>query len=290
MFVQELVPIIWWFFTHCQVVDHNSEGPEPIEGITYLPSDAFTPLIGSLLLSANPRVGDGARLAIVELLNRLQGSEINTQDERYAVPSPDTQFGDGEREIVISEIMNGVVLGMGRLDSEFQDAEQIARQEAAFSAQRDGQRSGAPSPEEHQPQGDSPFLFDPSPIPGAGPQPVGSNGYFDRASRGTQVDSDGWVTAPPITPDEELHQLGSLANESNFSGENMLDSIPEEPAANDPSEEATVGRVASMSVVAAIAANGASFLLSGNSNLKSCSHNATAHARGLRTRGLESRF
>ncbi|CCA68164.1 hypothetical protein PIIN_02030 [Serendipita indica DSM 11827] len=254
VFVQELVPIIWWFFTHCQVVDHNSEGPEPIEGITYLPSDAFTPLIGSLLLSANPRVGDGARLAIVELLNRLQGSEINAQDERYTTPSPDTQFGDGEKEIIISEIMNGVVLGMGRLDSEFQEAEQIARQEMALAAQRDGQRSGAPSPEDRQPHGDSPFLFEPSPIPDANPLPTGSQGYFDRSTRGTQIDSDGWVTAPPITPDEELHQLGSLA-ESSFSGENMLDSIPEEPAANDTSEEATVGRVASMSVVAAIAAN-----------------------------------
>ncbi|KAG8836042.1 hypothetical protein FRC17_010506 [Serendipita sp. 399] len=260
VFVQELVPVIWWFLMNCQVVDHSSQEPYPATDAAYLPSDAFTPLIGSLLLSANPRVGDGARLAIVELLNRLQKPENAAIDDRYAPPSPSTQFGDTERDIIINEIMNGVVLGMGRLDSEFQDGSDPINQQELPSEQLGTQRSSAPSPEERahvgigsrQPRGEDE----------TSPQPtgLGLHDYFDshspRRITTTADDDDGWITAPPQTPEEELEALSSIVNAPtprSLIGD--LDPIQEEPASNDTSEEATVGRVASMSVVAAIAAN-----------------------------------
>ncbi|KAG8754237.1 hypothetical protein FRC14_005259 [Serendipita sp. 396] len=263
VFVQELVPVIWWFLMNCQVVDHSSQEPYPASDTAYVPSDAFTPLIGSLLLSANPRVGDGARLAIVELLNRLQKPENAASDDRYVPPSADTRFGETERDIVINEIMNGVVLGMGRLDSEFQDGGDPINHQELPADQMDAQRSGAPSPEERTRIGTR-NTQQRSIDEERSPQPIGLglSDYFSgqpsgRTSTGTE-DDDGWITAPPQTPEEELEALSSIVNAPtprSMIGD--LDPILEEPVSNDTSEEATVGRVASMSVVAAIAANAA---------------------------------
>lgn len=266
VFVQELVPIIWWFFTQCQLYDHQQPEPPPVDGVTFLPADAFTPLIGSLLLSANPRVGDGARLAIVDLINRLQVPETISVDDRFCEPSPSVTFGDAEKTIIMNEIMNGVVLGMGRLDSEFQEGGAVQDADAAYG-NREGPRSGAPSPEDmaaafdnkaEQSSSSSPeqFIYSPQANENTS-QPFrpklkaddqGFDGDFGYTPH-QNGDDDGWISSMPQTPDEQLAQLGSTLESQE------LGTIEEEPAANDTGDEATVGRVASMSVVAAIAAN-----------------------------------
>ncbi|KAG8865986.1 hypothetical protein FRC20_009208 [Serendipita sp. 405] len=203
------------------------------------------------------------RLTALEKIYLLQKPENAASDDRYVPPSADTRFGETERDIVINEIMNGVVLGMGRLDSEFQDGGDPINHQELPADQMDAQRSGAPSPEERTRIGTR-NTQQRSIDEERSPQPIGLglSDYFSgqpsgRTSTGTE-DDDGWITAPPQTPEEELEALSSIVNAPtprSMIGD--LDPILEEPVSNDTSEEATVGRVASMSVVAAIAANAA---------------------------------
>ena len=86
--------MIWWFVTHCRVVEDDpstlpispSSHPEDAvragyEGPTRISVQAFTPILGTLLLSPNGMVGGPARFAVVELLRRVQ-REDEKQVER----------------------------------------------------------------------------------------------------------------------------------------------------------------------------------------------------------------
>ncbi|KAL1944608.1 hypothetical protein VTO73DRAFT_3038 [Trametes versicolor] len=192
----ELVPIIWWFVTHCRLVEDDtiSQPPSPptatspptLERESSLPrpptprpdellheqeaslaSDiasfsasesgdvltdisvqAFTPLLGTLLLSPNGMVGGSARYAVVELLRRLRRADQREDDERASrygssddvsvdsqpqrQPSPTPSqvaeeqdaaehadvglFQRNERRLFEHELIYQVVIGMGRLD------------------------------------------------------------------------------------------------------------------------------------------------------------------------------
>lgn len=127
----ELVPLIWWFFTHCQLT------PDPLSPQdTFLPSpstisvQAFTPILGTLLLSSNPLVGGAARYAVVYLLSRMKrADDLNAGDPTtplYLSPEffqeeDETEwvtglFGPDERDLFRTEILQQVVIGIGRLD------------------------------------------------------------------------------------------------------------------------------------------------------------------------------
>ncbi|KAI9065105.1 ARM repeat-containing protein [Trametes sanguinea] len=207
----ELVPIIWWFITHCKLVEDDSAGqpplspptttplspsiasnsdgesaqPPPLElprreemldaqelasslaasdagasttstqsdgGPTVISVQAFTPLLGTLLLSPHTLVSGPARYAVVELLRRLrradqvedeerasmsssEGSsndmQVDSQEtRRMASPTPSQSTEDpdadehpdvglfqrNERRLFEHELVYQVVIGMGRLD------------------------------------------------------------------------------------------------------------------------------------------------------------------------------
>jgi len=190
-------------------------------------------------------------------------------DDRFCEPSPSIQFGEAEKTIIMNEIMNGVVLGMGRLDTEFQDGVNGHQDlDQRVNAREETPRSGAPSPEDmaaaqrdqvgHSPETER-FLYPPQDdemmdhTP-AVPAEDSDQGFYGTLVRmpGQTIDEDGWISSLPRTPDEEIIQMGTSLEPQ------LLGTIEEEPATNDTGDEATVGRVASMSVVAAIAANGPS--------------------------------
>lgn len=266
-------------------MDHDVPDALNEEGVPYLASNAFTPLIGSLVLSANPRVGDSARLAVVDLLNRLQNPSSQSEDRRYSPLPPVAYFGDVEKNIIINEIMNGVVLGMARLDMEYQEAEEnhSFQDPSQEQAEESGQRSGAPSPEDRgdqyqEDQGlptvyEEPSLdlyrvasrrehFDDVRIVEPTDATAHHLDYFHTgAPREPQIDADGWVNAPPISPSEAAvlpapHMQQMDAPTDSNGGSIDMDPVEGDPGTYDTGEEATVGRVASMSVVATIAANG----------------------------------
>ncbi|KAJ3735417.1 armadillo-type protein [Lentinula guzmanii] len=167
-FSSKLVTIIWWFFTHCQltpgdIVDEDSWNPPEFhdhEGTPTISVQAFTPILGTLLLSPNVLVGGATRYAVVALLGRIKrvnsleskiGSEspnvrvqdvrLNEHSQNLSViffPEGDDEeniviglFGKEERALFEKEILFQVVIGMGRLDSgepedEFDKQEQYA--------------------------------------------------------------------------------------------------------------------------------------------------------------------
>lgn len=94
----------------------------------------FTPLIGSMLLSQNPAVADPTRAAVVAVLAKMRGAKGLTVDG-WELPdrTPGTktflsqtgahahlsdEIAAGNRRMVIRELVHGVILGMGRLESE----------------------------------------------------------------------------------------------------------------------------------------------------------------------------
>ncbi|KAF8636603.1 hypothetical protein AX17_003413 [Amanita inopinata Kibby_2008] len=131
----ELVPIIWWFFTHCQVIPddpitgavHAYHNVPAVTAVT-ISVQAFTPILGTLLLSSNPHVGSAARYAVVELLSRMRKADKDATIllEEYTSTTNTTDddeselvvglFGPQERAMFQDEIFQQVVIGMGRLD------------------------------------------------------------------------------------------------------------------------------------------------------------------------------
>lgn len=103
-----------------------------------IPVHMFTALIGSMLLSPNPGVADPVRAAIVAILAKVRHAETPLLDEwedvrpRTAVNTYHGQFGEHvhlsnkftgtARKMVQNEIMHGIIIGMGRLDSELPES------------------------------------------------------------------------------------------------------------------------------------------------------------------------
>ncbi|THH05452.1 hypothetical protein EW145_g4780 [Phellinidium pouzarii] len=107
--VEDLVSSIWWFLTHCQVVDFEvSEEAEPRD-VPFLYVQSFTPLLGTLLLNTDANVGAPARRCVVDLLMRIR--EADAQSDKA------TSFGPEERRLFERELIQQVVIGMAHLDS-----------------------------------------------------------------------------------------------------------------------------------------------------------------------------
>ena len=91
---------------------------------------AFTPILGTLLLSDNPVVGAAARYTVVDLLARLRTAdedETGVDPSSYPVDLHHTADGAAglflrdERDIFRNEILQQIVIGMARLDIDLDD-------------------------------------------------------------------------------------------------------------------------------------------------------------------------
>ena len=96
---------------------------------------AFTPILGTLLLSSNLLVGGAARYAVVHLLSRMKrADDLNAGDPTTPIylsaeicqDEDETEwvtglFGRNERDMFRTEILQQVVIGMGRLDMDVDD-------------------------------------------------------------------------------------------------------------------------------------------------------------------------
>ncbi|KAH6918687.1 HEAT repeat family protein [Coprinopsis sp. MPI-PUGE-AT-0042] len=131
----ELVPVIWWFFSHCQVIPDD---PDAMEGFASTSTTAtisvqvFTPILATLLLSSNPLIVGSARFAVVDLLTRMSRADDRESGVSSTTISPSTDVDDDddeesdtayavglfkhdEREMFRQEILHSVVIGMGKL-------------------------------------------------------------------------------------------------------------------------------------------------------------------------------
>ncbi|KAI1794528.1 ARM repeat-containing protein [Ganoderma leucocontextum] len=149
-------------------VDHESSG------VTIVPVQAFTPILGTLLLSPNGLVGGSARYAVVELLRRLRRADERDAGENVEAtelhaplrpgglataesPCPDTEgplevglFGWNERRLFERELVYQVVIGMGRLDLDDNRGEQQA-DDLMEAASVSGASTAVPTPQAVQP-------------------------------------------------------------------------------------------------------------------------------------------
>ncbi|THU86431.1 ARM repeat-containing protein [Dendrothele bispora CBS 962.96] len=142
-FSSKLVPTIWWFLTHCQVASEDDDpggvSSSQIEhgGPPTISVQAFTPILGTLLLSPNGVVGGAARYAVVALLERTKKAEEiesgnATDSDRDLVVG---LFGKEERALFEKEILYQVVIGMGRLDGEEPEAQQAGHNHSPWRQQ-----------------------------------------------------------------------------------------------------------------------------------------------------------
>ena len=145
----ELVHVIWWVVTHYRVVREDSCQPlDPDEtnpDVLPICVQAFTPILGTLLLSVNGNVGSNARNAIVGILRRIKrldniedgvdntqaidkggGTEVPVDpwiegfDDLDLTPG---LFGRKERRLFEDELLRQVVIGMARLDMQQEEPE-----------------------------------------------------------------------------------------------------------------------------------------------------------------------
>ncbi|KAJ7098025.1 armadillo-type protein [Mycena belliarum] len=141
--VAELVPVIWWFFTHCQVIPDDLGVEETVysSSTSTISVQAFTPILGTLLLSPNSKVGGAARYVVVNLLSRIRQLDQREPPSTLlatslVAPSVDSEcegeedsaddfpiglFGPEERLMFEQELLQQVVIGMGRLDVDADD-------------------------------------------------------------------------------------------------------------------------------------------------------------------------
>ncbi|KAJ7940742.1 armadillo-type protein [Mycena leptocephala] len=140
--VTELVSVIWWFFTHCQVIPDDLGVEETVysSSTSTISVQAFTPILGTLLLSPNSKVGGAARYVVVNILSRMRklderesGTTVCSRSPRVSISDSDSEEEDEEEEIPVGlfgreerlmfeqELLQQVVIGMGRLDVDTED-------------------------------------------------------------------------------------------------------------------------------------------------------------------------
>ncbi|KAJ7489817.1 armadillo-type protein [Mycena galericulata] len=141
--VAELVAVIWWFFTHCQVIPDDLGVEETVysSSTSTISVQAFTPILGTLLLSPNSKVGGAARYVVVNILSRMRkldkrdaGATVSSPSPLVAASDSDSEededpvedipvglFGREERLMFEQELLRQVVIGMGRLDLDTED-------------------------------------------------------------------------------------------------------------------------------------------------------------------------
>ncbi|KDQ60720.1 hypothetical protein JAAARDRAFT_190873 [Jaapia argillacea MUCL 33604] len=109
----ELVHIMWWFFTNCRLyLEVEGEEPPDTED-PLIPVAAFTPILGTLLLSPNGKIGGPARAAVVEMLVKMHKARGNDEDAGL--------FGKDEMLLFERELLYQVIIGMSRLDLDGED-------------------------------------------------------------------------------------------------------------------------------------------------------------------------
>ncbi|KAF9227539.1 ARM repeat-containing protein [Gyrodon lividus] len=131
-FASELVEILWWFLTCCRLVEelpdpastniHQQQGGD--EEVTLISVQAFTPILGTLLLSPNGMVSGPARYAVVDLLGRMRKADEVDDQRSGDLERSDGNcglFGPPQRQMFGEELIHQLVIGLGRLDASLDD-------------------------------------------------------------------------------------------------------------------------------------------------------------------------
>jgi len=146
--------------------DSGSDKAKHVEPLVDQPTLAvnfFTPLLGSLLLNENPGISDSVRSGVVHIMGRLRGKGELTMDvwgRGVDKPEPDERrtfvsqngphshdlrpFSTQSRTMVEMELLQGIIIGMGKLSTDmpeslFGDALEEGRYAMSQYADRHGE-------------------------------------------------------------------------------------------------------------------------------------------------------
>ncbi|KAG1756528.1 armadillo-type protein [Suillus paluster] len=279
----ELVSIMWWFLTHCRLVEEPSDlsnadfAPQhqSDDQITLISVQAFTPILATLLLSSNGVVSGSARFAVVELLARIHRAD-DLGDQQVDDPSYGL-FERHERSLFEEEVIQQLVIGMGRLESgEDENDADVWYTPAIEHPQPDHplSRNGSVNPYFPSTQTPSPSAISisataliPPFVPNLPSPPVGVPPPHHEVELIVVDPSPLAILSlqlegqhSPIQPNAEgsgEREIISGATTYAESGRSDFEMDgQEEEQEMDPSEQAAVGRLSSMSLIAAVVAGG----------------------------------
>jgi len=315
----ELIGILWSFLTvgplsdvpfstwtydvllqRCQVVEDPTESASfetgyqqnYIDGdVTLISVQAFTPILGTLLLSPNGMVNGPSRCAVVDLLARIRKAdpaEEQGMDIHQSADEPYGLFGRRQRRLFEEEVLHQLVIGIGRLDvpAEEEIAEvwyDASARTPATEIPGQAAMSKQPGLEDttYDPNVNPYFPPPPSPSstpPISPPSPVLSTSISAQLPQVSVVPPSpplGVISLPsefstldPPSPITSIsyHYEGGGSSPTRLSGPQTPPpaAVPQlQTAAEhhdtedeiDPSEQAAVGRLSSMSLIAAVTAS-----------------------------------
>lgn len=254
--------------------------------VTLISVQAFTPILGTLLLSPNGMVSGPARCTVVELLCRIRKADDAEESKSTNAQPPESTrglFEPTQRQMFEEELIHQLVIGIGRLDASVED-EEVA--EIWYDATA------------RTPAGELPEGRHCTSSSMAGDQ-TSVNPYFPPASHESPTSSPTATTSgsflssslsvplfqltpelsfgdpspmvgTPFLSEPTLCMLPTAESHTDFETR-LLNGIPHpdhRPARQgagdadedlDPGEQAAVGRLSSMSLIAAVAAGGMSY-------------------------------
>lgn len=276
----ELVSIMWWFLTHCQLVEEPSSPsnadysphPQSDDQVTLISVQAFTPILATLLLSSNGVVSGSARVAIVELLARIHRAD--DLGDQYADDLSYGLFGRHERILFEEEVIQQLVIGMGRLEpgEDETDPDEVWYTPAVEVPQPDNPLPSNSSVNPYFPSTQTPLsstmrtpatasIPPPSNLPSP---PVGVSLPYPEAEA-IGVDTSHMDVLSLQLEDTDQHSP-MQATEGPWERDSMAattytGSANSDPGLDgqedmDPGEQAAIGRLSSMSLIAAVVAGG----------------------------------
>ncbi|EIW85038.1 ARM repeat-containing protein [Coniophora puteana RWD-64-598 SS2] len=249
----ELPDIIWYYLTHCRLVDtavdEEQQLLEVADDVTVISVQSFTPILGTLLLSPNSMVSGPARHAVVLLLSRAHEIDVEHCGD----------FTAYERKIFEREILHQVVIGMGKLDGAVDERDDelssgsIQENQGVHTARRSSFSANKaaslgninpyfpvvpPAEQEQNVKNSNEIVNLPSP-PLAAPSIKPGNNSVQTAQ--SPPGDDLYTEDRALGEKKPLSPSSELANYNNyFNGDNE--------------EQAAIGRLSSMSLIAAVAA------------------------------------
>lgn len=242
-------------------------------------AQAFTPILGTLLLSPNGRVSGPARCTVVDLLCRIRkADDAEEPGSTNAEPSDGNYglFGRIQRQMFEEELIHQLVIGIGRLDASAEDEDiaeiwydAAARTPAGelpggrhcSSSFSEGDQASVnpyfPHPASHESPTSSPVASFSSPsftvpsfqlspeVSSGDPSPMADVTFRSEATYGGKLHTHA-----------EDHLSNGMPQPDHRSGRKETGEADEDL---DPGEQAAVGRMSSMSLIAAVAAGGMSY-------------------------------
>lgn len=247
---------------------------------TLISVQAFTPILGTLLLSPNGMVSGPARCAVVDLLCRIREADDAEESESINAQASDSSyglFGRIQRQMLEEELIHQLIIGIGCLDASVEDEDMTeiwydatARTPAGelpeglnctsnfLAGDQASVNPYFPHPASHESPTSSPvattsggLLSLPISVP-----PFQLTPELSRGDASPMVGIVGMLPTAELHMDAEAHLPNGMPQSDRRSTGQECGEADEDL---DPGEQAVVGRLSSMSLIAAAAAGGMSY-------------------------------